>query len=95
MNEAPRAVDPAIDMRDADRYRRRGAPVDGDLAALEADGVGEVAALEGDDILGHQRAASEAAAHPAERLGEAVVTLLDRPPGSDRVASSEAAQQWM
>ncbi|MET0723636.1 MAG: hypothetical protein ABWY64_22815 [Tardiphaga sp.] len=58
--------------------------VDDYLAALETNGVGEIPALECNDILWHQRAAFEAAADPAERLYKAVVALLDWSPGSEQ-----------
>jgi len=83
VDQTPLARESAIDVRDTDHHWCRVSIVYGNLASLEADRVGKVAALEGNDVLRDERSPFEAAAHPLEGLGEPREASLDRTPGSE------------
>jgi hypothetical protein len=80
VNEVPLSLDPAIDVGDADCHRRDGTSIHDNFASFEPNRVGQVSALEGNDVLRYQRSALEATPDPAERLAEAGETSFDGPP---------------
>ena len=84
VHELPVAVDAPVDMGDPDHHVARRAAVDADVAALEADRVGEVSAGGDDGMLHvHGIGAGEAAADPAHGVGHGLVPLLDGSPRAE------------
>jgi hypothetical protein len=93
VHDPPFAVGADEDVRDADRHGPRLAAVDRDGAALEADGAGEVAALVDHLVLGHERAAGEAAATHSKVDVTASWPFSIGPHAPNSVASAESAQR--
>ena len=81
VHELPVAVNAPVDVGNPDHHVPRRAAIDADMAALEADCIGEVSAGSDDGVLhAHGIGAGKAASDPAHGVRHCLVPLLDGSP---------------
>jgi len=95
MRQLPFPLGPPIHVRDANRHRHRRTVVHDDVASLDADGIGEVSALERYDVLGDKRSTLEAVPTQRKVSTNRAVPRSIGPHAPKSVTSSEGAQQSM